>query len=174
MSRAAFPPVIRYAIADSSLGSFCVAATLRGVCALHFGRNAGELRNALQADFPRSTLERDDAGMAAIVRKAAAQIEQPARSARIAIDVSGTPFQERVWRVLSEIPPGQAISYAELARRAGKPRAIRAAAQACGANPVPVLVPCHRVIRSDGGLGGFGCGIERKRLLLAREGVAIR
>lgn len=174
MPRTANLKGIRYAVADSSLGRFCIAVTARGVCALHFGRNAGELRDALQADFPGAALQRDDAGLLEVARKVAGKIEQPARPARIPIDVAGTPFQERVWRVLSEIPPGQAISYTELARRAGNPRATRAAAQACGANPVPVLVPCHRVIRSDGGLGGFGCGIDRKRALLAREGVAIR
>lgn len=163
--------MIRYAIGSCSLGRVCIAHSDRGICAVKFGGGVRELEARLRASFPNATLQRDQAGLADALQRVEALVEDPEAGFDLPIDAKGTPFQQRVWKVLATIPPGYVISYGELARRAGQPTAARAVAQACGANPVPVLIPCHRVIRSSGELGGFGAGIERKIALLAREGV---
>lgn len=163
--------MIRYAIGSCSLGRVCIARSDRGICAVKFGDGVRELEAKLRASFPGATLQRDQEGLSDALRRVQALIEDPEAGFDLPVDAKGTPFQQRVWKVLATIPPGYVISYGELARRAGQPTAARAVAQACGANPVPVLIPCHRVIRSSGELGGFGGGIERKIALLAREGV---
>jgi len=162
---------IRYAIGSCSLGRVGVARNDRGICAVKFGDGVRELEERLRASFPDAALQRDQAGLADALHRVEGLIEDPEAGFDLPVDARGTPFQQRVWKVLATIPPGYVISYGELARRAGRPTAARAVAQACGANPVPVLIPCHRVIRSSGELGGFGAGIERKIALLEREGV---
>jgi AraC family transcriptional regulator of adaptative response/methylated-DNA-[protein]-cysteine methyltransferase len=148
-----------------------VGVSPKGVCAIHFKWDEAALKGNLGRRFPRAELVRDDAATADAVAALRAWIDQPHAAPLPRLDLVGTEFQRRVWQAIARIPAGKVISYAELARAAGRPRAIRAAAQACGANPVPLLVPCHRVIASDGSLGGFGGGLPLKRKLLACEGL---
>lgn len=160
---------IRHAVGRCSLGRVLVAATGRGVCAILLGDDAAALQADLRARFPRAVL--DDAGpdaewLAAVV----AFVDHPGRDApALPLDIRGTVFQRRVWKVLRAIPPGETLSYAAVAARLGQPAAVRAVAGACAANALAVVVPCHRVVASTGALSGYRWGIERKRALLARE-----
>jgi AraC family transcriptional regulator of adaptative response/methylated-DNA-[protein]-cysteine methyltransferase len=156
---------IRWAVVASSLGPMLVAATDKGVCRLSFGHGREELERL----FPNAELVEGGADFAALVQRVVAAVEDPASGRDIPVDVRGTAFQERVWRELRRIPPGETRSYAEIAAAAGNASAVRAAGSANGANHVPVLIPCHCVIRSDGSLGGYAYGLEIKRELLARE-----
>lgn len=156
---------IRWATADTDLGRLFVAATGKGICRLSFGEDERDLA----ARFPRAEIVPGGAGMAALLDQVVAACAMPGRAAALPLDVRGTAFQEAVWRELSRIPPGETLSYAALAARAGKPGAARAAGSACGANHVAVLIPCHRAQRGDGTLGGFAYGLPMKRELLARE-----
>jgi AraC family transcriptional regulator of adaptative response/methylated-DNA-[protein]-cysteine methyltransferase len=160
---------IGYAFGASSLGEVLVAVTPRGVCAVFLGDDRQELTRALEGRFPRAELARADDALEATVRELVGLVEEPARATQLPLDVRGTAFQLRVWRALSAIPAGETRSYVELAAAAGVPRAVRAVAGACGANPVSVVIPCHRVVRADGALSGYRWGVERKRALLARE-----
>lgn len=166
-------PRILYTKMPSSIGTLGIAGSSRGICTLQFTWDEAGLKRDLARRFPGAELVRDDAGLAQAVAAVHDWIAQPDAAPRPRLDLAGTEFQRRVWQAIARIPAGKVLSYAELARRAGRPRAIRAAAQACGANPVPLLVPCHRVVSSDGKLGGFGGGLPLKRKLLAREGVDI-
>lgn len=156
---------IRWASAETSFGTVTVAATARGICRLTFGGVA-----QLEQDFPLATVEEGGAEMADLVEQAVAVVEEPGRAHDLPLDVRGTAFQEAIWRELSQIPPGESMSYAALAARVGRPGATRAAGTACGANPVPILIPCHRARRSDGSAGGYALGLEMKARLLEREG----
>jgi AraC family transcriptional regulator, regulatory protein of adaptative response / methylated-DNA-[protein]-cysteine methyltransferase len=160
---------IRYAFGASSLGDVLVAVTARGVCAVFLGDDRESLASALARRFPRADLARADDALEGTVRELVGLVEEPTRATLLPLDVRGTAFQLRVWRALSAIPAGETRSYAELAAAAGAPRAVRAVAGACGANPVSVVIPCHRVVRADGELSGYRWGVERKRALLARE-----
>ena len=162
---------ILYTKVATALGNLGVAVSAGGVCAIQLRWDEAALKHDLGRRFPAAELRRDDTGTAAAVATLQAWIDQPGTAPRARLDLVGTEFQRRVWQAIARIPAGQVISYAQLARGAGRPRAIRAAAQACGANPVPLLVPCHRVVASDGSLGGFGGGLALKRKLLAREGL---
>jgi AraC family transcriptional regulator of adaptative response/methylated-DNA-[protein]-cysteine methyltransferase len=161
---------ISYAVAGSYLGPVLVAATERGVCAIEFGDDAPALRGRLAARFPGAELQEGDAAFAATVARVVAFIEAPAGGLDLPLDIQGTAFQRRVWAALRAIPAGQTASYAEVARRVGQPGAARAVAQACAANTLAVAIPCHRVLRGDGDLGGYRWGAGRKRQLLEREG----
>jgi AraC family transcriptional regulator, regulatory protein of adaptative response / methylated-DNA-[protein]-cysteine methyltransferase len=161
---------IRFAIAESSLGSILVAATDRGVCAITLGDEPEALLRDLQDRFPRAQLAGGDAAFEATVAAVIGLVEAPASGLDLPLDLKGTSFQLRVWQALRSIPAGQTATYGEIARRLGVPRASRAVGAAIAANPVAIAVPCHRVIRSDGGLSGYHWGVERKRALLAREG----
>ncbi|BBC73708.1 bifunctional transcriptional activator/DNA repair enzyme protein Ada [Altererythrobacter sp. B11] len=156
---------IHWAVVDTTLGPMLVAATEKGVCRLSFGEGEAELR----ARFPAAELVEGGEAFAALLAAVVAEVERPGLGADIPLDVQGTAFQEKVWRELRRIPPGETRSYAEIAAAAGNPGAVRAAGSANGANHVSVLIPCHRVIRSDGSLGGYAWGLEIKRELLARE-----
>jgi AraC family transcriptional regulator of adaptative response/methylated-DNA-[protein]-cysteine methyltransferase len=156
---------IRWARAETSLGTMLVAATDKGICRLSFDEGQAELR----ARFPRATVEEGGAAMAELVARTVAAVEAPERPHDLPLDVRGTAFQEAVWRELSRIPPGQTRTYAQIAAAVGKPGAVRAAGSANGANNVAVLIPCHRVIRTDGTMGGYAYGLERKARLIARE-----
>jgi AraC family transcriptional regulator of adaptative response/methylated-DNA-[protein]-cysteine methyltransferase len=157
---------IRWAVVESSLGPMLVAATDKGVCRLSFGRGREELERL----FPKAELLEGGADFAVLLQRVVAAIDDPASGRDIPVDVRGTAFQERVWQELRRIPPGETRSYAEIAAAAGNPRAARAAGSANGANHVPVLIPCHCVVRSDGSLGGYAYGLEIKSKLLEREG----
>jgi AraC family transcriptional regulator of adaptative response/methylated-DNA-[protein]-cysteine methyltransferase len=158
--------VIRWATADTSFGRIIVAATERGICRLTFGDGP----EVLHREFPEAVIEPGGGGMAALVDSAVAAVEEPGRAHDLPLDVRGTAFQEAVWRELSRVPAGESVSYAALAARAGKPGAARAAGTACGANPVMILIPCHRARRGDGSAGGYAWGLEMKSKLLELEG----
>ncbi|MEW6263179.1 MAG: bifunctional DNA-binding transcriptional regulator/O6-methylguanine-DNA methyltransferase Ada [Thermodesulfobacteriota bacterium] len=160
---------IRFAVADSFLGKVLVAATDHGLCAIEFSDSPAPLVERLRTRFPRAELDEDDAGFVAWVSKVTEFIETPARGLDLPLDIQGTAFQQRVWKALRQIPPGSTSSYTEVAARIGRPKAVRAVARACASNPIAVAVPCHRVIRRNGGLGGYKWGLERKRALLERE-----
>ena len=157
---------IRWAVVPTTLGTMLVAATDKGVCRLSFGED----RAALEARFPHAELIEGGADFARLLDEVVRAVEAPGDFAHIPLDVKGTAFQEAVWRELRRIPAGETRSYAQLAAAAGNPGAVRAAGSANGANNVAVLIPCHRVIRSDGSLGGYAYGLEVKRALLRREG----
>ncbi|MGI8611067.1 MAG: bifunctional transcriptional activator/DNA repair enzyme AdaA [Sphingomicrobium sp.] len=158
---------IRWTVVKCCLGPMLVAATDKGICRLTFEEDEGSLRRI----FPNAALVEDDGSMGELVAGALAAVERPGTAPDLPIDVAGTAFQEAVWRELRKIPPGETRSYAQIAAAVGKPGAVRAAGSANGANHVAVLIPCHRVVRSDGRLGGYAGGIERKRRLLEAEGV---
>lgn len=156
---------IFFATVETSMGSLLVAATVRGVCRIAFDESS----SGLAARFPNARLGPGDADFVDWVSRVVAQIETPSVLHDIPVDIRGTAFQQAVWRALSRIPPGETLSYAALAAAAGRPGAARAAGSACGANPVAVLVPCHRAIRADGSAGGYAWGLDRKAELLRRE-----
>lgn len=156
---------IRYAIADTSLGAMLLAATTKGICRLSFDEDEAEL----QRRFPAATIVPGDAAFADLLAKAVEAVDHPDRMPQLPLDVEGTAFQRAVWAELQRIPVGETRSYAQIAAAVGKPNAIRAAGSANGANAVAVLIPCHRVIRTDGSLGGYAYGLERKKALLEAE-----
>lgn len=157
---------IRWTTFDSPLGEMFIAATSKGICRLTFDDSEASLRRL----FPNAAVVKDDGAMRELVEGALAAIETPLAMPNLPIDVAGTAFQEAVWRELRKIPAGETRSYAEIAAAIGHPKAVRAVGSANGDNHVVVLIPCHRVIRSDGSLGGYGGGIARKKKLLAAEG----
>lgn len=156
---------IGWTVADTALGPMLLAATDEGICRLSFDED----ESVLKRRFPNANILAAGASLAALVDGAVLAVERPRNMPDLPLDVSGTAFQQSVWNALLHIPAGETRSYAEIAAAVGKPDAVRAAGTANGANPVSVLIPCHRVIRSDGGLGGYAYGLERKRLLLAWE-----
>lgn len=156
---------VHWSIIDTSLGAMMVAATDKGVCCLSF--NEGE--DALRKRFPKADLQQGGEAFAELFAQVVAQVETPGRPHNIPLDVQGTAFQEAVWRELGKIPEGETRSYAEIAVAIGKPKAVRAVGSANGANHVAVLIPCHRVVRSDGTMGGYAYGLEIKERLLEKE-----
>ena len=160
---------IEFAIGESSLGAILVARSQRGVCAISLGDDAEALLRELQDRFPRAELIGGDAGFERLIAQVVGLIEQPELGIDLPLDVRGTAFQQRVWRALRQIPPGETASYAQIAQRIGSPTSVRAVAGACAANTLAVAIPCHRVVRSDGGLSGYRWGVERKQALLERE-----
>ncbi len=157
---------IRWTTFDSPLGQMLIAATSKGICRLTFSDSEASLRRL----FPKATIVRDDGGLRELVEGALEAIQHPAAMPDLPIDVAGTAFQEAVWRELRKIPPGETRSYAQIAAAIGQPTAVRAVGTANGDNHVAVLIPCHRVIRSDGTLGGYAGGLDRKKMLLDAEG----
>ncbi len=156
---------IRWTVADTALGKMLLAATDRGICRLSFDEDERELHRR----FPNAVIEAGDAAMGNLVASAVAAVNDPAHMVSLPLDVAGTAFQQAVWQKLMAIPPGETRSYAQIAAAVGKPGAVRATGSANGANNVAVLIPCHRVIRSDGSPGGYAYGLERKLELLKRE-----
>jgi AraC family transcriptional regulator of adaptative response/methylated-DNA-[protein]-cysteine methyltransferase len=159
-------------IRDSCLGLVLIATSARGVCAILFGDDRAVLQKEFQRRFPKATLASPTKASQSLTASVLALVDE--RTVETPpLDLRGTDFQKRIWWALLEIPAGSTISYKELARRAGAPAAVRAVAGACAANPLAILVPCHRVVRHDGGLSGYRWGVGRKRTLLAREGVLV-
>lgn len=156
---------IRYAIVASALGPMLVAATGKGTCRLSFDESERDLRDR----FPNAHIVEDDGTMTSWIEGALQAVAAPLAMPDLPLDVTGTAFQEAVWQELKKIPSGETRSYAEIAAAVGKPNAVRAAGSANGANNVAVLIPCHRVVRSDGSLGGYAYGLERKKKLLESE-----
>lgn len=159
---------IRWAVVDTGLGKMLLAATDKGICRLSFDEDESELKRR----FPKAIIEKGGDGMTSLVEGAIAAIERPGQMPDLPLDVQGTAFQQAVWQELRRIPPGETRSYADIAAAVGKPKAVRAAGSANGANNVAVLIPCHRVIRTDGSLGGYAYGLDRKKKLLEMEGQA--
>ena len=160
---------VRFAIRDCSLGLVLVATRGRGVCAILLGDHAKALKGELQARFPDASLAEGTKDAIALAATVVEAIDAPTRRVDLSLDVSGTPFQRKVWRALRRIPAGKTASYAEIARNVGSPKSVRAVARACAANALAVAIPCHRVVRSDGTLSGYRWGAERKRRLLDLE-----
>lgn len=161
--------IIRFGVGACSLGAILVAATVRGVCALWLGDDADALVRELQDRFPHARLVGGDAEFERWMAAAVGCVDAPGTGRDLPLDVRGTAFQQRVWQALRTLPFGATASYADLAARLGVPRATRAVANACAANPVAVAIPCHRVVRRDGTPGGYRWGVARKRALLERE-----
>ncbi|WP_323011175.1 bifunctional DNA-binding transcriptional regulator/O6-methylguanine-DNA methyltransferase Ada, partial [Paracoccus sp. (in: a-proteobacteria)] len=161
--------VIHFAVGDCALGAILVARTQKGICALTLGDDPDLLVRDLQDRFPKAELIGGDAAFEAVVAQIVGFVEAPRLGLDLPLDIRGTAFQQRVWQALMQVPVGETVSYAEIARRIGAPKAMRAVAQACGANAIAVAIPCHRVVRHDGALSGYRWGVERKRALLERE-----
>jgi len=160
---------IRFAVGQCALGSVLVAATDKGVCAIDFGDDPDELVRSLQDRFCRAELIGGDETFENLVASVVGYIDEPEGILDLPLDIRGTAFQEKVWSALREIPAGSTASYSDVAARIGMPQARRAVGAACRSNPVAVAIPCHRVVRSDGGLSGYRWGVDRKQKLLARE-----
>lgn len=165
---------IGYAIVRSPLGRVLVAATARGVCALLLGGSAQELERRLRSEFTAAALGRDERGLSQYTRGVAEYLDGHCAALDLPLDVQATVFQRRVWEMLRAIPRGETRSYGAIAQRLGKPRAARAVARACAANPVALVIPCHRAVAKDGGLAGYRWGVERKAALLALERAPLR
>ena len=161
--------VIRWATAETDLGTMLVAATEKGICRLSFDED----ESVLQRRFPKAEIAHGGPDMAELVERTVAAVNAPEKPHDLPLDVHGTAFQEAVWRELTRIPPGETRTYAQIAAAVGRPAAVRAAGTANGDNNVAVLIPCHRVIRTDGTLGGYAYGLERKAALLRREKAAL-
>jgi AraC family transcriptional regulator, regulatory protein of adaptative response / methylated-DNA-[protein]-cysteine methyltransferase len=160
---------IRFAIGECWLGSILVAASDKGICAILLGDDPDDLARDLQDQFPKAQLIGGDAEFERLVAQVVGFVATPSVGLDLPLDIRGTAFQRRVWEALREISPGSTASYAEIAERIGQPKAVRAVAQACGANALAVAIPCHRVVRTDGSLSGYRWGVERKGELLRRE-----
>ena len=165
---------IRYTIAASPVGRILVAATTRGICRVLLNDSVAALTAGLKRDYPSAEIRRDDAALGKWARAIRDDLDGRAPLAGLPLDIRATAFQRKVWELLQKIPRGQTRSYSEIARAAGKPRAARAVGTACGLNPVALIIPCHRVVREDGSLGGYGWGIDRKKKLLDLEQAGAR
>lgn len=160
---------IRYTVTSCALGAVLVAATAQGLCSVALGDDAQTLVREFLERFPRATLVGDDPEFAQWVKRVVAFIEMPAEGLNLPLDIRGTAFQQRVWRALQGLAPGETTTYTDLAKGIGQPSAVRAVASACAANELAVIVPCHRVLRRDGSLSGYRWGVARKGDLLRRE-----
>lgn len=160
---------IAYGTADSAMGRVLVAATEQGICAVSIGEDDGSLAESLRAEYSRATIRRDDDAVRPWLNSVLASLQDRKPLPALPLDVQGTPFQREVWQTLQQIPAGERRTYGEVAASLGKPRAARAVASACAANPAALVIPCHRVVRGDGDLGGYRWGAERKQALLVSE-----
>jgi AraC family transcriptional regulator of adaptative response/methylated-DNA-[protein]-cysteine methyltransferase len=162
---------LRFGTGDTPVGAIFVVVSDRGLCALRLleGRTAESVLRELKREHPQATWVEDRAGVLPVVEQINEVLHGRLPAEHVQLDMRGTAFQQRVWRELMRVPRGQTWSYSELARRAGRPKAVRAAASACARNPVALLVPCHRIIAADGSLGGYGYGLKRKRQILQWE-----
>lgn len=163
---------LRFAVGQCSLGKILVAATAKGVAAILIGDDPDALARDLRHRFPNAHLIGGDADYEKLVAQVIGMVEAPHLGIDLPLDIRGTAFQQRVWQALRDIPAGTTASYADIAARIGAPKAVQAVAGACAANPLAVVIPCHRVVRSDGALAGYRWGIERKRALIDREATA--
>jgi AraC family transcriptional regulator, regulatory protein of adaptative response / methylated-DNA-[protein]-cysteine methyltransferase len=160
---------IYFAIGECSMGNILAAQTERGVCAILIGDDAQQLVRGLQDRFPNAKLVGDAPAYQDLIAQVVGLVENPKSGFGLPLDIQGTAFQKRVWKALQQIPPGTTATYTEIAAKIDRPKAVRAVAQACGANPLAIAIPCHRVIRNDGSLSGYRWGVERKRTLLHKE-----
>jgi AraC family transcriptional regulator, regulatory protein of adaptative response / methylated-DNA-[protein]-cysteine methyltransferase len=170
--RGAIAAPIRYICADSPLGRILVAATDKGICSIQFAESDEELEQGLQQEFPFAVRRRDDAALSELAQKVMRQMKGLERASSLPLDIQATAFQRRVWTYLQSIGFGETRSYSDVAKSIRQPTAVRAVARACATNPVAIAIPCHRVVRSDGDLGGYRWGTERKKALLEMEGAS--
>jgi len=167
--RGAIAAPIRYTCADSPLGRMLIAATDKGICSIQFGNSDGELEQGLRHEFPFANRRRDDDAMQSWKKDLLRQMRGQRLNSALPLDIQATAFQRRVWAHLQSIPFGATRSYAAVAKAIGQPTATRAVARACATNPVAIAIPCHRVVRKSGDMGGYRWGVERKRALLEME-----
>lgn len=160
---------VRYTVVPTTVGFLLAAATERGLCAVTLGDDAGQLEAALRHEYPAATIERDDQDLKPYTEAIVGHLSGSENDARARLDVKGSTFQWQVWEALRRIPAGETRSYQAIARGLGRPTAARAVARACASNPLALVIPCHRAVREDGGLGGYRWGVERKRRLLEQE-----
>src|SRR6266700_1409410 len=160
---------IRWTVVSTELGKMLIATTPRGVCAVRFGENETALLRELKRDFHAAAIHRDDQALAPVASQVEQLLSGPAAPRNIPLDIQGTAFQQLVWDALRRIPAGETRSYAEVAKTIGRPKAVRAVANACASNPVALVVPCHRVVQKNGSLAGYRWGVKRKAALLAKE-----
>ena len=161
---------MNYATTDSPIGRVLVAATERGICAVSIGEDDAALEQSLTAEYPRATIRRDDEALRLYMDSVVEHLRDRTPLAALPLDVVGTPFQHEVWQALRAIPAGERRTYGQVAATLGNPKGARAVARACAANPAALVIPCHRVVRGDGGAGGYRWGAERKQVILANEG----
>jgi AraC family transcriptional regulator, regulatory protein of adaptative response / methylated-DNA-[protein]-cysteine methyltransferase len=161
---------MNYATTGSPIGKVLVAATERGICAVSIGEDDAALEQSLTAEYPRATIRRDDEALRPYVDSVLAHLRDRTPLSALPLDVAGTPFQHEVWQALRAIPAGERRTYGQIAATLGNPKGARAVARACAANPAALVIPCHRVVRGDGGPVGYRWGAERKVALLANEG----
>jgi AraC family transcriptional regulator of adaptative response/methylated-DNA-[protein]-cysteine methyltransferase len=167
--RGAIAAPVRYTCADSPLGRILIAATDKGICSIQFADSDEELEQGLKQEFPYAIRRRDDDALAEVVQNLMRHMRGLATAESIPMDIQATAFQRRVWSYLQSIGFGETRSYSEVAKAIRRPSAVRAVARACAANPVAIAIPCHRVLRSNGDLGGYRWGIDRKKALLEME-----
>ena len=167
--RGAIAATIRYTCSDSPLGRMLIGATERGICSIQFARTDGELIEGLKREFPFAARKGDEGGLKAWVSTLLRHMRGKDFDASLPLDIRATAFQRSVWAYLQSIPFGETKSYSQVAKGIGRPTAVRAVARACATNPVAVAIPCHRVVREDGSMGGYRWGIERKKALLQME-----
>ena len=167
--RGSIATLVRYTCAGSPLGRVLIAATDKGICAIQFAESDEELEQGLKHEFPFAVRRRDDEAVAPWKHQLLQQLRGKELNGALPLDIQATAFQRRVWTALQAIPCGQTRSYGEVARQIGQPAAVRAVARACATNPVAVAIPCHRVVRQDGDMGGYRWGVERKKALLEME-----
>ena len=160
---------ISYTIVSSELGKLLIATTSKGVCAVRFGDNERKLEQDLRREFNAAEISRQDKELRGVAETVKNLLTQPASTSAISLDIQGTAFQQRVWSALRMIPPGETRSYTDVARQIGSPSSVRAVANACGSNPVAVVIPCHRVVQKNGSMAGYRWGVERKEALLRAE-----
>jgi AraC family transcriptional regulator of adaptative response/methylated-DNA-[protein]-cysteine methyltransferase len=167
--RGAIAAPVRYTLSDSPLGRMLIAATDKGICAIQFANSDEELIHGLKHEFPFASRRRDDEAMQAWRNDLLRQMRGQELNAMLPLDIQATAFQRRVWTYLQSIPSGATRSYSQVAKAIGQPTASRAVARACASNPVAVAIPCHRIVRNNGDMGGYRWGIERKKALLEME-----
>ena len=160
---------IDFTIAESPLGRLLLAATNRGVCRVMIGDSDGSLERELRKEYPQATVRRNDRVLSAQVRVLLENLRGRSPHANLPLDIRATAFQWRVWQQLQAIPYGETRTYADVAAAIGRPSAVRAVARACATNPVALVIPCHRVVRTDGSMGGYRWGVRRKASLLEQE-----
>jgi AraC family transcriptional regulator, regulatory protein of adaptative response / methylated-DNA-[protein]-cysteine methyltransferase len=160
---------IRYGWGQSSLGEFVTAASPHGLVAFEFADERAPLIETLRLRLPTASLRQDDEALRETIGKLAALIDRPEHDPGLTLDMRGTDYEKRVWNVLREIPAGRTTSYGDIAAKLGAPREAREVAEACAANAIAILIPCHRVVKKDGSLSGYRWGFRRKRALLERE-----
>lgn len=164
--------VIEFSIIEDDFASILVATTERGVCAVLLGDTATEVLADLQQRLPKAQLINNTQGLAPLLKNITDFLAAPLTPFDFPLYIQGSAFQKKVWAILQSIPVGKTLSYSEIAERLNNPKAVRAVANACAANPLALVIPCHRVLRSDGGISGYRWGVERKQALLAKERLA--